>query len=58
MKIINYWEQFMSTGKIDDYLAYRKDEQTGRKEDEGAREGAGTDWCYRDDFKNRTSRGI
>ena len=23
MKEINYWEQFMATGKIDDFLAYK-----------------------------------
>ena len=23
MRAANYWEQFLSTGKIDDYLAYR-----------------------------------
>lgn len=24
MKIVNYWEQFLNTGKIEDYLAYRE----------------------------------
>lgn len=58
MRVINYWEQFLSTGKIDDYLAYREEEASESKEDEGAGEGAGTNQCYRDDFKSRTSGGI
>lgn len=59
MRVINYWEQFLSTGKIDDYLAYREEKAAERpKEDEGAGKGAGTDWGYRDNFKNRTDRGI
>lgn len=56
MNAINYWEQFLSTGKIDDYLAYRK--ETESKEDEGADKGAGTNQCYRDDFKNGACGGI
>ncbi|MBD5547258.1 MAG: hypothetical protein HDQ97_07655 [Lachnospiraceae bacterium] len=56
MRIINYWEQFLSTGRINDYLAYREEEAAGPEEDEGAGEVAGTDQCYRDDFKSRTSR--
>ncbi len=52
MKVVNYWEQFLSTGNINDYLAYREGEEAaGSKEDEGARQGAGTDQCYRDDTK-------
>ncbi len=58
MRIINYWEQFLSTGRINDYLAYREEEAAGSEEDEGAGKGAGTDQCYRDDFKSRASRGI
>lgn len=58
MRIINYWDQFLSTGRINDYLAYREEETERPKEDEGAGKGAGTDQCYRDDFKSRTSRGI
>ena len=36
MKIVNYWEQFLNTGKIEDYLAYRegKDIMTDRAEPE------------------------
>lgn len=58
MRVINYWEQFLSTGKIDDYLAYREERTPEPEENEGAGQGAGTGQCYRDDFKNRASRGI
>lgn len=30
MKEINYWEQFMATGKIEDFLAYKN---AGRQEE-------------------------
>ncbi len=63
MKMVNYWEQFLNTGKIEDYLAYRegKDVTPDKAEpekNEGADEGAGTNWCYRDYFKNGTHWGI
>ncbi len=35
MKEINYWEQFMATGKIEDFLAYKN---ASRQEDERERE--------------------
>lgn len=54
MRVINYWEQFVSTGKIDDYLAYRQEmSDTDRPdEDEGAGPYAGTGQRYRDDIKS------
>lgn len=58
MSAINYWKQFLSTGKIDDYLAYRQETQAESKEDEGAGKGAGTNQCYRDDIKSGAYRGI
>ena len=58
MRVINYWDQFLSTGKIADYLTYREEERSELKEDEGADKGAGTDQCYRDDFKSGTCGGI
>ena len=58
MRVINYWEQFLSTGKINDYLAYREEEPVKREEDEGAGKGAGTGQCYRDDIKNGTHRRV
>lgn len=61
MRVINYWEQFLSTGKINDYLAYREEATQGpsverTEKNEGAGKGAGTGWCYRDNFKNGTDR--
>ncbi len=57
MRVLNYWEQFLSTGSINDYLAYRKDEGEP-KQDEREGRGEGSGQCYRDDFKNGTCRGI
>jgi len=56
MRVINYWEQFLSTGRINDYLAYRECETSEEEAeepdgDEGAAEGAGTGQCYRNDIK-------
>ena len=53
MRAENYWKQFLSTGKIDDYLAYRNTEEIqGRPDgDEGVTGSAGTSQIYRNDFK-------
>jgi hypothetical protein len=37
MKEINYWEQFMNTGRIDDFLAYKNAERE-EQSTEGERE--------------------
>lgn len=67
MRAANYWEHFLSTGKIDDYLAYRMhgeevlrefDPLNGADRDEGVLKSAGTGQCYRDDFKGGTGRRI
>lgn len=60
MSNLNYWEQFLSTGKIKDYLAYREEkEDAGRpEENEGLRPYAGTGHCYRDDIEGRAGGGI
>lgn len=63
MKDLNYWEQFLNTGKIEDYLSYRKEISaveagTDRNEDKGAEPDAGTGQCYRDNIKSGTYRGI
>ncbi len=53
MKEINYWEQFMATGKIDDFLAYKnvvRDEGTD-KEDAEEHFHAGDYRDYGDGFK-------
>ncbi len=54
MKEINYWEQFMATGKIEDFLAYKNAErQEKRKAMRGAKEDsdAGGHGAYRDGAK-------
>lgn len=33
MKEINYWEQFMATGKIEDFLAYKNAVRNGEEEE-------------------------
>ena len=57
MRASNYWEQFLSTGKIKDYLAYREEGVNNpaiRPENsEGEGRGEGSDQCYRDGIKNR-----
>lgn len=58
MKNSDGWEQFLCTGKIEDYLAYR--EQIKMRELEtkhkGAEPDAGTGQGYRDDFRGITCR--
>lgn len=57
MKAINYWDRFMITGKIDDFLAYRDaadKEQIKKyegKERSGEHSHAGEYTGYRDGFK-------
>lgn len=58
MKTIDYWEQFLCTGKIDDYLAYCKEAQNEPEKSMGANPNAGTGQGYRDDIENRAHRRI
>lgn len=57
MNEINYWEKFMATGKIDDFLAYRnaaEDTRQGRcenKEESGEHSHAGIHTDYGNGFK-------
>ena len=63
MKEVNYWERFMMTGSISDFLSYknalqdieedrRKDRQKGALKDRsGDKSHAGLYGAYRDDFK-------
>jgi hypothetical protein len=57
MKEINYWEQFMNTGRIDDFLAYKnaqREEQSveGEKEEKsGEHSHAGIYRDYGNGFK-------
>lgn len=54
MKGINYWEQFMVTGKIEDFLAYKNAERQEEREamrESGEDSDAGGHGTYGDDFK-------
>lgn len=60
MKEINYWEQFMATGKIDDFLAYKNAvrDEGDSKGDSGEHSHAGD---YRDNgngYEGRTDRRL
>lgn len=58
MKNVNYWDQFLSTGKIEDYLAYRKEAfaDAGKQQKEGAETHAGIGQGYRDGARGITCR--
>lgn len=51
MKDLDQWKQFLNTGRIEDYLAYRHSAEDAPEQSEGERLHAGTDQCYRDDIK-------
>lgn len=60
MNDLNYWERFLMTGSVEDFLAYRgvlKDDAAGgdgrpdRKEGAGEASNAGIYRDYGDDFK-------
>lgn len=54
MKGINYWEQFMATGKIEDFLAYKDATREEERQDTGETEEyshAGDHGDYGDGFK-------
>lgn len=64
MRALNYWEQFLNTGKIGDYLSYRDNlscdkkeiscqEKQSRKEEKKEGGSEGFNQCYRDDPENR-----
>lgn len=67
MRALNYWEQFLSTGRIKDYLAYRENENVPENKISGGKmpehfpsrnrekegRGEGADQCYRDGIENR-----
>jgi hypothetical protein len=63
MTISNYWEQFMGSGKIDDYLSYadykKGSIETNRKTGMlGADTYAGIRMCDRNHTENSTYRGL
>lgn len=62
MKELNYWEQFLNTGSIEDYLRYKttcsskEDDRSERPTSQtvGENSYAGVCVSYGNDFKNRT----
>lgn len=56
MKETNYWENFLKTGNIKDYLTYRQEES--RREDIQRYSYAGVSHSNRDDITCRANRGI
>ena len=61
MQNLNYWKQFESTGKIEDYLSYRScltnsEEQLPNPAKENAH--AGIHMCNRNDIETDAYRGI
>lgn len=64
MKSSNYWQQFVCTGKIEDYLSYVNGEnspgngQDTEKERAGADPYAGIHMCDRNDTQTNAYRGI
>ena len=51
MKDLDYWDRFLNTGRIEDYLAYRSEKKDQPQQNEGEVFHAGTNQCYRDDIK-------
>jgi hypothetical protein len=66
MKNLSYWEQFMGSGKIDDYLSYASYEDRERSPENqkqwnrtlGANTYAGIRMCDRNHTETSTYRGI
>lgn len=58
MKNSDGWEQFLCTGKIEDYLSYREQVRMRETETEhkGAKPDAGTGQGYRDDLGSSPCR--
>lgn len=58
MKEINYWQQFLNTGKVEDYLSYKMQGGETKREIKGEYPHAGTFQCNRNNIENGTFRGI
>lgn len=58
MKELNHWQQFLNTGKVDDYLSYLKQKEANEPAQEGEYPNAGTFQCYGNDIEGGTFRGI
>lgn len=62
MKKSNYWQQFLSTGKIEDYLVYHQIESDNQQKKSTGSTGvdsyAGVCERDRNDFKDGAYRGL
>ena len=58
MKEVNYWQKFLETGKVNDYLFYLRQKQATETVKEGDHSGAGSMQCYMDNIEGGTFRGI
>lgn len=58
MKETNYWQQFMSTGKVEDYLSYKRQDKQELRQVEGEYPHAGTFECNRNHIEGGTFRGV
>ncbi|MDR2043891.1 MAG: hypothetical protein LBQ15_05900 [Clostridium sp.] len=64
MKSLNYWQQFLGSGRIDDYLSYihkekkRIDASKPQAQRLGVNPYAGVHMCDRNDFKADACRGM
>ena len=58
MKEINYWQQFMSTGKVEDYLSYKRQDEKDNSQVKGEHPHAGTFQCNGNHIEGGTFRGI
>ena len=56
MKETNYWQQFLRTGRVEDYLSYLKQKPNNEPVHKGEDSGAGSMQCYRTDIKSGTFR--
>ena len=58
MKSLSYWQQFVQTGSVEDYLFYAKAEKDGKTQEAeaGARQDAGIHICNRNDIEADTCR--
>ncbi len=58
MKEINYWQKFLNTGKVEDYLSYKVNDGMTKHEDRGKCPHAETFQRNRNNIEGGTFRGI
>ena len=58
MKEENYWQQFLNTGRIEDYLFYKQQNKAEEKQKKEEHSDAGAVQRYRNHIESGTFRGI